>query len=75
MAIEASIESDLAAEELHHLIRKLPLGYRTVFNLYSIEGYSHSEIGKALGIAESTSRSQLTKSRNMLRQLIHKHRL
>ena len=52
------------------LVEKLPLGYRTVFNLAVLDGLNHREIGEALGIKESTSRSQLVKARNMLQKMI-----
>ena len=57
-------------EELLRLIAKLPEGYRLVFNLYAVEGYSHKEIADMLGIQESTSRSQLVKARKMLQAMI-----
>ncbi|MCU0394063.1 MAG: sigma-70 family RNA polymerase sigma factor [Thermoflexibacter sp.] len=60
-------EKHLEAEELMGMIQKLPTGYRTVFNLYAIEGYSHKEIAETLGITESTSKSQLNRARNMLK--------
>ena len=60
----------LEAEELMELVRNLPLGYRTVFNLYAIEGYSHQEIGVLLGITESTSKSQLNRARSVLKEKI-----
>jgi RNA polymerase sigma-70 factor (ECF subfamily) len=62
--------TDLEAEELMELVRNLPLGYRTVFNLYAIEGYSHQEIGAMLGISESTSKSQLNRARSVLKEKI-----
>jgi RNA polymerase sigma factor (sigma-70 family) len=49
-------------------IRELPAGYRAVFNLYEVEGYSHNEIGKMLGISPNTSKSQLQKAKRLLRQ-------
>lgn len=52
------------------LISRLPAGYRTVFNLYAIEGYDHAEIGEMLGISESTSRSQFARSRALLQKFI-----
>lgn len=58
--------SELQQEDILREISKLPDGYKLVFNLYVIEGYSHKEIAKSLGIEESTSRSQLTKARKML---------
>jgi RNA polymerase sigma factor (sigma-70 family) len=54
------------------LIAQLPSGYRTVFNLFVLEDMSHREIAEALGIEESTSRSQLVKARNMLQSLVLK---
>jgi len=54
--------------ELIKLIQKLPVGYRTVFNLFAIEGYSHNEISQYLRIKESTSRSQLTMARKLLKE-------
>lgn len=60
----------LGEEELLKLISQLPFGYRVVFNLNVIEGYSHEEIGKMLQIQASTSRSQLVKARKMLQNQI-----
>jgi len=60
----------MAAQEIVRLIERLPSGYRTVFNLYSIEGYGHKEIGEMLGISESTSKTQLMKARKTLMQNI-----
>ncbi len=65
--------SRLNAEELMKLINTLPTGYRNVFNLNIIEGYSHDEIAEMLNIQASTSRSQLVKARKMLQEKI-KHR-
>jgi RNA polymerase sigma factor (sigma-70 family) len=56
----------LNAKELAELIRQLPPGYQAIFNLHAIEGYSHVEIGKILGIHEGTSRSQYARARNLL---------
>ena len=52
------------------MMHKLPDGYRTVFNLYAIEGYSHAEIAKKLGVSESTSKSQLFKARKSLKVML-----
>lgn len=60
----------LEAAELMELVQSLPLGYRTVFNLFAIEGYSHQEIGVLLGITESTSKSQLNRARSVLKEKI-----
>jgi RNA polymerase sigma-70 factor (ECF subfamily) len=66
--IAAEAESDLAAADLLALLAALPAGYRTVFNLYAIEGYSHAEIADLLGISEGTSKSQLSKARALLQR-------
>lgn len=60
---------NLGAEEIIDLVGKLPDGFRTVFNLNVIEGYSHREIGEILGITDSASRSQLTRAKQMLRKM------
>jgi RNA polymerase sigma factor (sigma-70 family) len=59
--------SDLGEKDLMLMIAALPDGYRTVFNMYAIDGYDHAEIADALGISEGTSRSQLAKARASLR--------
>ena len=71
-SLEPSIFAQLHEEELLNLIAGLPEGYRIVFNLYVIEGFSHKEIGATLNIEESTSRSQLLKARKMLQARIIK---
>lgn len=75
MESDLTIDNELAAEEVYQLILSLPDGYRTVFNLHAIEGYSHKEIALQLEITESTSRSQLTKARAMLKDLWAKNNL
>lgn len=72
LPMEPSIYSHLEEEELLKLVAKLPDGYRVVFNLYAIEGYSHKEIADMLKIQESTSRSQLVKARKWLQSQIVK---
>ena len=67
---DASAVSKLSADELMQLVRDLPPGFRTVFNMFAIEGYSHREISEALGITESTSRSQYTRARQLLQKQI-----
>ena len=64
--------SRLSEQEILKLISHLPDGYRTVFNLYVFEDFSHREIAGQLGIEESTSRSQLTKARQMLQMQMKK---
>ena len=61
-----SLEDHLQTSDLLALIEELPIGYRSVFNLYAIEGYSHKEIGDLLGISENTSKSQLSRARTYL---------
>jgi RNA polymerase sigma factor (sigma-70 family) len=56
--------------ELLDMVATLPAGFRTVFNMYVIEGYSHKEIGQKLGIEEATSRSQLQRARMLLQEKI-----
>ena len=57
-------------KDLMKLITQLPPGFRTVFNMYAIEGYSHKEIGEILGISETTSRTQLSRARLWLQNRI-----
>ncbi|MEZ4887600.1 MAG: sigma-70 family RNA polymerase sigma factor [Chitinophagales bacterium] len=65
-----NIVSQLSAEEILKLVQRLTPAYRTVFNLYVIEGYNHREIGEKLGISEGTSKSNLAKARGKLRAMI-----
>ncbi len=58
----------LGAADLLQLIEELPVGYRTVFNLYAIEGYKHEEIAEMLGISSGTSKSQLNRARKLLQK-------
>lgn len=66
-------EITLRTKELAELIRQLPTGYQTIFNLHAIEGFTHVEIGKMMGISESTSRSQYMRARNLLMVWIEKY--
>ncbi len=68
-----SVEDDLAAEDIMNLLNKLPVGYRTVFNLYVVEGYKHREIADIMGISINTSKSQLILAKKRLRTLIKKN--
>ncbi len=72
LPIEPSIFAHLHEEALLELIAQLPDGYRVVFNLYAIEGYSHREVADMLGIEEATSRSQLLKARKWLQVQVMK---
>jgi RNA polymerase sigma-70 factor (ECF subfamily) len=68
--LEEEALNNLSAAEIFNLIVQLPVGYRTVFNLHVIEGYEHGEIAAALGIAEGTSKSQLSKARSLLQKML-----
>lgn len=63
---------EINAKELKKMLNTLPEGYRVVFNLFAIEGYSHKEIGEMLGISEGTSKSQLSKARGFLQEMLRK---
>jgi RNA polymerase sigma factor (sigma-70 family) len=67
-----NIPSLLQAKQVVECIKLLPLGYRTVLNLYAIEGFSHKEIADMLDIEESTSRSQYTRAKTMLEDILIK---
>src|SRR6201990_1887246 len=72
---EESVPSIVQAKQVVECIRILPIGYRTVLNLYAIEGYSHREIGAMLDIEESTSRSQYTRAKQMLEDILIKKKI
>ncbi len=72
---EETMPSIMQAKQVIECIRLLPVGYRTVLNLYAIEGYSHKEIGVMLDIEESTSRSQYTRSKAMLEAILIKKKI
>lgn len=67
-------EDELSESVLMSFIQDLPPGYRSVFNLYAIEDYSHKEISEMLGIAEGTSRSQYIRARSLLQEKIKEYR-
>jgi RNA polymerase sigma-70 factor (ECF subfamily) len=75
MVREESVPSIVQAKQVVECIRLLPLGYRTVLNLYAIEGYSHKEISLMLEIEESTSRSQYTRAKQMLEEILIRKRI
>ncbi|HEY0744625.1 MAG TPA: sigma-70 family RNA polymerase sigma factor [Chryseosolibacter sp.] len=64
------LSDHLEAEDLHKMIQELPPGYRVVFNMYAIDGYSHKEIAEQLGISENTSKSQLSRARTYLQKIL-----
>lgn len=70
-----NIPSIMQAKQVVECIRLLPIGYRTVLNLYAIEGFSHREISDMLDIEESTSRSQYTRAKSMLEDILVKKKI
>lgn len=73
-AIEIPVEEQtldlISSEEIYQIIAELPDGYRTIFNLFAVEGYSHKEIAEQLSISEGTSKSQLNHARKLLQKKI-----
>jgi RNA polymerase sigma-70 factor (ECF subfamily) len=70
---EPDIEAELSVNDILALYSHLPGNYKITFNLFEIEGYSHEEIGRMLGVTASTSRSNLARAKKMLRELYNKH--
>ncbi len=70
-----TVEDDLAAQDILDLLELLPVGYRTVFNMYVLEGYKHKDIAEHLGISINTSKSQLLLARKRLQKLIKDNRI
>ena len=68
--VDVSVLDRLSVDDLMDCVKMLAPGYRTVFNMYAIEGYSHSEIAEALGISVSTSKSQFLRARNVLQKRV-----
>lgn len=66
--VEETVLQKISADDLMNCIAALADGYRTIFNLYAIEGYSHAEIAEMLGISEATSRSQFMRARKILQK-------
>ncbi len=75
LKMKESVYSLMQSRQIVECIRLMPIGYRTVLNLYAIEGYSHREIGEILDIEESTSRSQYTRAKVLLEQIMMKKRV
>ncbi len=69
-AKEVSALDSLSIKDLQAIIQKLSPGYKTIFNLYIIEGYTHKEIAEMLGISEGTSKSQLARAKTILQNLV-----
>lgn len=74
-AVNEDIEIELNTAEIFRNIEKLPAGYRIILTLYLLEGYDHSEISQILGITESTSKSQYSRAREKLRNMIKKRQV
>lgn len=72
LSVKELVTDEMAAEDLMKVLQKIPVGYRTVFNMFAIEGYSHKEIGEMLGITESTSKSQYSRARDFLKNILEK---
>ncbi|MFN8252044.1 MAG: sigma-70 family RNA polymerase sigma factor [Ferruginibacter sp.] len=72
---EELIPSIMQAKQVVECIRMLPIGYRTVLNLYAVEGYPHKDIAAMLDIEESTSRSQYTRAKAMLEEILVKKKI
>ena len=70
VTIDSSVLGNLSSKDLLKLISTMPVGFRTVFNMYAIEGYSHQEIAKEMKISEGSSRSQLSRARTWLQERI-----
>ena len=72
--MNVSVIEKMQADELMEMIASLPAGYRTVFNMYAIEGYSHKEIAEQLSIQESTSRSQYIRAKLLLQKKLETYK-
>jgi RNA polymerase sigma factor (sigma-70 family) len=70
MVDDPEVFDRMNAADIYRLILQLPVGYRTVFNLFSVENFSHAEIAKMLAISEGTSKSQFHKARKLLQQMV-----
>ena len=68
--VDASVLDRLSADDLMDCVKRLPPGYRTVFNMFAVEGYSHSEIAEALGISIATSKTQFLRARAALQKSV-----
>lgn len=71
-AVSCIAATSLEARDLLAMIQTLPPGYRMVFNMYAIEGYSHKEIGEIMHISEGASKSQLSRARAILKEMVNK---
>ena len=74
ISFDNQIISNMSVSEMMKHVQNMPDGYRTIFNLYVVEGFQHNEIGKMLGISEGTSKSQLSRARNYLMTILKNNR-
>lgn len=70
IALQEEALDNMSAAEIFNLIVQLPVGYRTVFNLYEIEGMNHKQVAALMGISEGTSKSQLNKAKSLLQKML-----
>ena len=75
VGVDDGVMGRMNANEIFQLVLTLPAGYRTVFNLFVIEGYGHKEIAEMLGISEGTSKSQLNKAKGMLQKIMKEKKM
>lgn len=68
-----SVLDNLAEKDIINLVQQLSPGYRTVFNMYVVEGYTHKQISELLGISEGTSKSQLSRAKQILQEMVRTH--
>lgn len=73
VTVDASVISQLTAEDILNLLQHLPVPYRMVFNLYEIEGYTHEEIAQQLGLSVSSSRVYLVRAKQKLARLLQRY--
>lgn len=71
--VDDQVIEKIAAKEIVALVQQMPEGYRTIFNLYAVEGYTHREIGELLNIAEGTSKSQYSRAKQYMQESLTKH--
>ncbi|MDB4414945.1 sigma-70 family RNA polymerase sigma factor [Saprospiraceae bacterium] len=70
-----TIQDELEAQDIYNLLDKLPTGYRTIFNLYVVEGFKHREIAEQLNISINTSKSQLILAKKRLQKLVRRNQI
>ncbi|MCX6187972.1 MAG: sigma-70 family RNA polymerase sigma factor [Bacteroidetes bacterium] len=70
---DAEIVDKISAKEILAFVQQMPEGYRVIFNLYAVEGYTHKQISDELGIAIGTSKSQYSRARHWMQQVLAKH--